>query len=58
LIEAAMQRSKPPFRADHVGSLLRPAALKAARAQRESGAITGAELRDIEDFQIERVIDR
>jgi 5-methyltetrahydropteroyltriglutamate--homocysteine methyltransferase len=53
-----MQRSNPPFRADHVGSLLRPAALKAARAQRESGAITSAELRDIEDFQIERIIDR
>jgi 5-methyltetrahydropteroyltriglutamate--homocysteine methyltransferase len=26
-----MQRTKPPFRADHVGSLLRPAALKEAR---------------------------
>ena len=30
-----MQRTKPPFRADHVGSLLRPAALKEARAKRE-----------------------
>ena len=28
-----MTRTKPPFRADHVGSLLRPAALKEARAQ-------------------------
>ena len=28
-----MQRTRPPFRADHVGSLLRPAALKDARAQ-------------------------
>ena len=35
-----MQRSKPPFRADHVGSLLRPPALKAAREQRERGEIT------------------
>ena len=30
-----MQRTKPPFRADHVGSLLRPAALKQAREKRE-----------------------
>src|SRR6266567_2362381 len=28
-----MSRTKPPFRADHVGSLLRPAALKAARGK-------------------------
>ena len=28
-----MKRTKPPFRADHVGSLLRPAALKEAREQ-------------------------
>jgi 5-methyltetrahydropteroyltriglutamate--homocysteine methyltransferase len=34
-----MQRTAPPFRADHVGSLLRPAALKEARANRASGAI-------------------
>ena len=34
-----MQRNRPPFRADHVGSLLRPAALKEARAQRERGEI-------------------
>src|SRR5216683_686940 len=34
-----MPRLKPPFRADHVGSLLRPAALKEARAQREGGEI-------------------
>ena len=44
-----MQRTKPPFRADHVGSFLRPAALKEARAKREKGAITGAELKTVED---------
>ena len=38
---SAMQRTKPPFRADHVGSLLRPAALKEARAKRETGEIDG-----------------
>ncbi len=32
-----MTRTTPPFRADHVGSLLRPAALKEARARRERG---------------------
>ena len=33
------QRNKPPFRADHVGSLLRPAALKKAREQRAKDEI-------------------
>ncbi|MCC6888114.1 MAG: 5-methyltetrahydropteroyltriglutamate--homocysteine S-methyltransferase [Hyphomicrobiales bacterium] len=51
-----MMRSKPPFRADHVGSLLRPAALKAARAQRERGEITPAELKAVEDREIEAAI--
>jgi 5-methyltetrahydropteroyltriglutamate--homocysteine methyltransferase len=51
-----MQRTKPPFRADHVGSLLRPAALKEAREQRAKGAITPAELKAVEDREIERVI--
>jgi 5-methyltetrahydropteroyltriglutamate--homocysteine methyltransferase len=51
-----MPRTKPPFRADHVGSLLRPAALKAARARHERGEITAAELVAIEDSEIERVI--
>src|SRR5262249_9931303 len=51
-----MPRTKPPFRADHVGSLLRPAALKAARGKRERGEITAAELTAIEDREIERAI--
>jgi 5-methyltetrahydropteroyltriglutamate--homocysteine methyltransferase len=51
-----MPRTKPPFRADHVGSLLRPAALKQARAQRERGEITAEELETIEDREIEAVI--
>src|SRR6516164_3805786 len=51
-----MPRTKPPFRADHVGSLLRPAALKAARGKRERGEITAAELAAIEDREIEKVI--
>src|SRR5499427_5538203 len=50
------QRSKPPFRADHVGSLLRPGALKKAREQLAKGEITQAQLKEIEDREIERII--
>ena len=51
-----MPRTKPPFRADHVGSLLRPAALKEARGKRARGEITAEELKTIEDREIETVI--
>jgi 5-methyltetrahydropteroyltriglutamate--homocysteine methyltransferase len=53
-----MLRTKPPFRADHVGSLLRPAALKEARGRRERGEIGADELRAIEDREIAKVIKR
>ena len=53
-----MNRTKPPFRADHVGSFLRPPALKEARAKREKGAITAAELKTVEDREIEKIIAR
>jgi len=53
-----MKRTKPPYRADHVGSLLRPAALKQARVQRAKGEIGAADLKAIEDREIERVIKR
>src|SRR5262247_929387 len=53
-----MKRTKPPFRADHVGSFLRPAALKEARAKREKGAITAAELKAVEDREIEKIIKK
>ena len=39
----------PPFRAEHVGSLLRPPELREARARASAGAITSAELRRVED---------
>ena len=39
----------PPFRADHVGSLLRPAELREARAQAQAGALSAARLEDVED---------
>jgi 5-methyltetrahydropteroyltriglutamate--homocysteine methyltransferase len=51
-------RSKPPFRADHVGSLLRPTVLKEARAKRQTGEITAAEITEIEDREIERIIGK
>jgi methionine synthase II (cobalamin-independent) len=52
------QRTKPPFRADHVGSLLRSAALKEARAQFAAGKIDRAALKAVEDCEIERVIKK
>jgi len=50
------KRTKPPFRADHVGSLLRPNAIKQARAQRAKGEIDAEALKAVEDREIERVI--
>ena len=45
--------SKPPYRADHVGSLLRPAAVKEARKRYfEDKVIDREELREIEDAAI------
>jgi 5-methyltetrahydropteroyltriglutamate--homocysteine methyltransferase len=51
-------RTKPPFRADHVGSLLRPAALKEARVKFAKGEIDAAALKTVEDREIERVIKK
>ena len=50
------RRDLPPFRADHVGSLLRPEALKRARADHAEGRIDDAELRGIEDEAIRDVV--
>jgi methionine synthase II (cobalamin-independent) len=51
-------RGKPPFRADHVGSLLRPASLKEARAKRAKGEITAEQLKAVEDREIEKAIKK
>ena len=48
--------STPPFRADHVGSLLRPAALKDARRRHAEGALDAAGLKAVEDGEIERIV--
>src|SRR3954463_9860122 len=51
-----MQRSAPPFRADHVGSLLRTAPLKEARAKHAKREITDAQLAEVEDREIDKII--
>ncbi len=51
-----MQRNKPPFRADMVGSLLRPAALKEARAKHAAGDIDDAALKAVEDREIKGIL--
>jgi methionine synthase II (cobalamin-independent) len=48
----------PPFRADHVGSLLRTAATAEARAKRGKGELSSAELKTVEDREIEKIIRR
>ncbi|MBM6581922.1 5-methyltetrahydropteroyltriglutamate--homocysteine S-methyltransferase [Microvirga sp. BT689] len=53
-----MQRTKPPFRADMVGSLLRTAALKDARHKHHEGEISDAALKEIEDREIRALIKR
>jgi 5-methyltetrahydropteroyltriglutamate--homocysteine methyltransferase len=50
------KRGRPPFRADHVGSLLRPRHLLEARKQCEAKRISPAELRCIEDEEIRRLV--
>jgi 5-methyltetrahydropteroyltriglutamate--homocysteine methyltransferase len=47
---------KAPFRANHVGSLLRPPELRAAREKRERGEMSAAELRQIEDRCIREAV--
>jgi 5-methyltetrahydropteroyltriglutamate--homocysteine methyltransferase len=51
-----VQRTAPPFRADHVGSLLRTAALKAAREKHARGELAADAFKDIEDHEVEGVI--
>ncbi|HYR36462.1 MAG TPA: 5-methyltetrahydropteroyltriglutamate--homocysteine S-methyltransferase, partial [Burkholderiales bacterium] len=47
---------KPPFRADHVGSLLRPQDLHEARAKNHRGELSDAELKKIQDNDIREVV--
>ena len=47
-----------PFRADHVGSLLRPQRLKDARADYQNNVIDANKLKQIEDEEIEHIIEK
>src|SRR3981081_1070981 len=49
-------RTKPPFRADHVGSFLRPAALRHAGERTRTGEISRAQLREVEDASIRDIV--
>ena len=51
-----MRRDQPPFRADHVGSLLRPPQLLQARDRAKRNEITAQQLREIEDRAILDVV--
>jgi 5-methyltetrahydropteroyltriglutamate--homocysteine methyltransferase len=51
-----MQRIKPPFRADHVGSILRSNAIKAARARRGTEFFTDDKIKETENREIEKII--
>lgn len=51
-----MRRDTPPFRADHVGSLLRPEQLRRARDRYTAGELTAAELAPVEDEAIREVV--
>jgi 5-methyltetrahydropteroyltriglutamate--homocysteine methyltransferase len=54
----SMVRTTPPFRADHVGSLLRSEKLKQARARYQEGSLTAEGLKEVEDREIETIISR
>ena len=51
-----MERTKPPFRAEHVGSLIRPAALIDAREKAEKKEICDAELKRIQHAAIREMV--
>ena len=51
-----MTYGRPPFRADHVGSLLRPPELLRAREQHQKGELSAAALRQIEDDAIREAV--
>ncbi|MDU4962183.1 MAG: 5-methyltetrahydropteroyltriglutamate--homocysteine S-methyltransferase [Sporomusaceae bacterium] len=51
-------KHQPPFKADQVGSLLRPAALKQARLKLQQGIISKADLRRQEDSEIKTLVEQ
>src|ERR1700746_116795 len=55
-MESTSRRASPPFRADHVGSLLRPPRLHRARDDFAAGRLTAAGLRAVEDEEIVKAV--
>ncbi len=53
-----IKTNQAPFKADHVGSLLRPQRIKEARLQKEKGKISAIELRNIEDEEITKLVEK
>ncbi len=53
-----MSAINPPFRADHVGSLLRPASVHEARGRAAAGEISRDQLREVENHEIARAVER
>ena len=53
-----MSKINPPFRADHVGSLLRPKALLQARQRCQDKEISKKELREVEDLHIGEAVKK
>src|SRR5262245_24055016 len=53
-----MPETKAPFRADHVGSILRTAPLKDARAKNAEGKLSDAELQAVEDREIDKIVKK
>ena len=51
-----LRRTRPPFRADHVGSLLRPAKLAETRDKWRQGEVSGDELKAVEDAAIKDAV--
>jgi 5-methyltetrahydropteroyltriglutamate--homocysteine methyltransferase len=54
----AVTRNRPPFRADQVGSLLRPPVIKEARINFQQGKISREELRSLEDSEIKKLVEK
>lgn len=52
----AQTTTRPPFRAEHIGSLLRPASILEARNKHDGGLVNATELAAIEDEEIKKVI--
>ena len=51
-----MQRDVPPYRADHVGSLLRSPSIKQARGKHAAGQLSAANLKTVEDTEIKAIV--